>query len=45
VSIPFGYILDWLVFGKVVKGLELVGAAIICIVNVIIGILKAKNWA
>lgn len=42
--IPFGYFLDWLVVGQQFEGLELVGAAIICLTNIVINWLRLKGY-
>lgn len=42
-AIPVGYILDWFFLGQQFGALELGGAAIICGVNLIIGVLKVKG--
>ena len=43
VSVPTGYLFDYLFLNTAIGGLELLGAAIIVVTNVLIGFLLAKK--
>ena len=42
-AIPFGYFLDWLFFGLSIGNLEIWGAVLICLLNIVIAVLRIKN--
>ena len=42
--IPFGYFLDWLVVDQAFQGIELFGAGIICVTNVVITGLRINGY-
>jgi len=39
-AIPIGYFFDWIVFGLGFDSLEVIGAAIICFVNIFITVMR-----
>ena len=43
-AIPFGYFLDWICFNREFGVLELVGAGIICVANIVISFMRVKGY-
>ena len=43
-AIPIGYFLDWIVFDRDFGGLELGGAGVICLSNIVISFMRVKGY-
>ena len=42
-AIPIGYFLDWIVFDRAFGALELGGAGVICVSNIVISFMRVKG--
>mmetsp|Transcript_10204 Transcript_10204/g.17191 ORF Transcript_10204/g.17191 Transcript_10204/m.17191 type:complete len:83 (+) Transcript_10204:1182-1430(+) len=42
-AIPFGFILDYLIFGTIISRMEIIGASLIVGVNVVLATLKGSG--
>ena len=43
-AIPLGYLLDWIFIGRDFEALELAGAGIICVINILITSLRLCGY-